>query len=307
MAPTSAPTQAPSAAPATITASGCVVASQTTLDGNKVKGPDGQTIGTLHSDGTVTDSEGKIVGLRNPDGSIGESVECGLPFASVVTSQSDVDPTSGKVTNADGHPIGHLQDDGKTIVDGEGNVVGVRKEDGSVVGGSIAGVPADSVLAPNSRVMDDGTVKGADNTTIGTLQSDGKTVVDANGKVVGTRNPDGGSVVSNGMSGASADSVVASQSEVSNGAVTAADGSPIGTLGDDGMTVVDESGNVVGVRGEDGSIVGGSIAGLPADSVVSPKSRILDDGTVVGPIAQEAQGGSLGLPQWLGGPPGPPK
>jgi hypothetical protein len=47
-----------------------VVATGSTLVGNKVQDAEGHTIGTLHSDAQVTDSSGAVIGRRNLDGSI---------------------------------------------------------------------------------------------------------------------------------------------------------------------------------------------------------------------------------------------
>ena len=82
-----------------------------TLEGNKVKGEDGETIGTLHTDGTVTESDGTVIGFRKGDGSVIRTSASGLPLRSVVTSRSSLDGT--KVRKADGRVVGHLQDDAK--------------------------------------------------------------------------------------------------------------------------------------------------------------------------------------------------
>lgn len=147
---------------------GDIIVSESTLQGNTVQAPDGQTIGTLCSDGTVTVSpmapafpswqninptDATIIGRMNRDmgaisihratfhSSIALSSVSGLPSDSVVSSQSTVKGTT--VMAADGHTIGDLQDDGTTVLDGDGNLVGVRQVDGAIVGGSIA-----RVLAP---------------------------------------------------------------------------------------------------------------------------------------------------------------
>ena len=73
-ATTASPSSAPSAAPSAGTSGpvpGTEVVPQSTLDGDVVKGPDGQTIGTLQPDGkTVVDSEGNVVGVRSADGAV---------------------------------------------------------------------------------------------------------------------------------------------------------------------------------------------------------------------------------------------
>lgn len=119
-----------------------VVASHTTVDGSTLKGEDGTTIGTLRSDGLVADSSGKVIGLRNDDGTVVASSVSGLPLAGVVCSRSILDGTL--VRWPGGHLIGHLEDDGVTVVDDDGSVVGVRGSfDGAIVSASTAVVPAD--------------------------------------------------------------------------------------------------------------------------------------------------------------------
>ena len=145
---------------------GDVIVSESTLQGNTVQAPDGQTIGTLRSDGTVTVSpmapafpswqninptDATVIGRMNRamghqhssghHASIALSSVSGLPSDSVVSSQSTVKGTT--VMAVDGHILGDLQDDGTTVLDGDGNLVGVRQVDGAIVGGSIA-----RVLAP---------------------------------------------------------------------------------------------------------------------------------------------------------------
>ena len=145
---------------------GDVIVSESTLQGNTVQAPDGQTIGTLRSDGTVTVSTmapafpswqninptdatitgrmNRAMGHQHSSGhhsSIALSSVSGLPSDSVVSSQSTVKGTT--VMAVDGHTLGDLQDDGTTVLDGDGNLVGVRQVDGAIVGGSIA-----RVLAP---------------------------------------------------------------------------------------------------------------------------------------------------------------
>ena len=145
---------------------GDVIVPETTLDGDTLRGPDGETIGTLRSDGTVAVSpeapsfpswqdadptDAIVIGRMNRamghehssghHGSIFLSSVSGLPLDSVVSSQSTVNGTT--VMTADGHTVGDLQDDGTTVLDGEGNLAGVRQADGAIVGGSTA-----RVLAP---------------------------------------------------------------------------------------------------------------------------------------------------------------
>lgn len=145
---------------------GDVIVSESTLDGNTVRASDGQTIGTLRSDGTVTVSPmapsfpswqdanlsdaivigrmNRAMGHQHSSGhhsSIFLSSVSGLPLDSVVSSQSTVKGTT--VMAVDGHAVGDLQDDGTTVLDGDGNLAGVRQADGAIVGGSIA-----RVLAP---------------------------------------------------------------------------------------------------------------------------------------------------------------
>ena len=144
---TGAPTMAPSIAPTTADASDSmdvsieekdVVVWHSSLVDKKVMGDDGQIIGMLHPDGTVTDSwggDGKVVGLRNDlGGSVVRTSVTGSAFASVVTSRSVLD--GDKVSTADGRVVGHLQDDGETVVNGDGQVVGIRQDDGAVVSGA---------------------------------------------------------------------------------------------------------------------------------------------------------------------------
>jgi len=145
---------------------GDVIVPESTLDGDTLRGPDGETIGTLRSDGTVAVSpeapsfpswhdadptDAIVIGRMNRamghehssgrHASIFLSSVSGLPLDSVVSSQSTVKGTT--VMTADGHTVGDLQDDGTTVLDGEGNLAGVRQADGAIVGGSIA-----RVLAP---------------------------------------------------------------------------------------------------------------------------------------------------------------
>ena len=140
---------------------GDVIVPETTLDGDTLRGPDGETIGTLRSDGTVAVSpeapsfpswqdadptDAIVIGRMNRamghehssghHGSIFLSSVSGLPLDSVVSSQSTVKGTT--VMTADGHTVGDLQDDGTTVLDGEGNLAGVRQADGAIVGGSTA-------------------------------------------------------------------------------------------------------------------------------------------------------------------------
>ena len=105
---------------------------QSTLDGDVVKGPDGQTIGTLQPDGkTVVDSEGNVVGVRSADGAVVATPLSGVPVDDVVASDSRV--TADGTVTVGGKPIGHLLPDGVTVVDALGNVVGVRNADGSIM------------------------------------------------------------------------------------------------------------------------------------------------------------------------------
>ena len=145
---------------------GDVIVPESTLDGDTLRGPDGETIGTLRSDGTVTvspqapsfkswqdadPSDATVIGRMNRamghehssghHASIFLSSVSGLPLDSVVSSQSTVKGTT--VMTAEGHTVGDLQDDGTTVLDGDGNLAGVRQVDGAIVGGSIA-----RVLAP---------------------------------------------------------------------------------------------------------------------------------------------------------------
>ena len=227
-----------------------------------------------------------------------------------------------QVRGPDDHIIGHLEDDGKTVTDGEGKVVGVMDDYGSVVP-----VPADSSIlpsplpsplpAPTCSTMDEprelasnSSLGGPFNNevivgqmsslarsdearlqmarrdvqqapngqSLGTLQPDGKTVVDSEGKVVGVRNADG-SVLTTPLSGVPMASVVASQSTVAGTSVNDAENGTIGQLQDDGLVtgcklVVREDGNVLGIRNSDGSIVGGSLAGVPATAVRACSSTV---------------------------------
>ena len=145
---------------------GDVIVPESTLDGDTLRGPDGETIGKLRSDGTVAVSpeappfplwqdadptDATVIGRMNRamghehssghHASIFLSSVSGLPLDSVVASQSTVQGIT--VMTADGHKVGDLQDDGKTVLDGDGNLAGVRRFDGAIVGGSIA-----SWLAP---------------------------------------------------------------------------------------------------------------------------------------------------------------
>merc|ERR1739836_130239 len=100
-----------------------LVVAQSTVDGDVVKGPDGQTIGTLQPDGmTVVDSEGNVVGVRSPDGAVVATPLSGVPVDDVVATESRV--TADGTVKVGGKPVGHLQPDGVTVVDGVGNVVG---------------------------------------------------------------------------------------------------------------------------------------------------------------------------------------
>ena len=134
---------------------GDVIVAESSLDGNTVQTLDGQTVGTLRSDGSVTvspttpsfpswqdvnASDATIIGLMNADGSVALSSVSGLPLDSVVSSQSTVSGTT--VRTAAGRLIGYLQNDGATVLNSDGSFVGARQVDGAVVGGSIARVLA---------------------------------------------------------------------------------------------------------------------------------------------------------------------
>ena len=134
--------------------------------------------------------DGKVVGTRNSEGgAVTKSSMSGVAAEDIVASQSDVH--NGLVTGADGGTIGHLHYDGMTVVDDDSKAIGIRNDDGAIIGGPIAGVNSDDVAAPKSTVEDDGSVLGPGGRTIGTLQDDGSTVVRDDGSVVGKRNQDG--------------------------------------------------------------------------------------------------------------------
>ena len=68
---------------------GTEVVPQSTVDGDVVTGPDGQTIGTLQPDGkTVADSEGNVVGVRSADGAVVATPLSGVPVDDVVATES---------------------------------------------------------------------------------------------------------------------------------------------------------------------------------------------------------------------------
>ena len=175
----------------------------------------------------------------------------GVPVDDVVATESRV--TEDGTVKVGGKPVGHLQPDGVTVVDGEGNVVGVRNADGSIMSPPTSAPVPGTEVVPQSTVDGD-VVTGPDGQTIGTLQPDGKTVVDSEGGVVGVRSADG-AVVATPLSGVPVDDVVATESRVSADGTVKVGGKPIGRLQPDGVTVVDGVGNVVGVRNADGSIM----------------------------------------------------
>ncbi len=238
-----------------------VFAPNSTVDGNKVKGPDGKTIGTLHSDGSVTNPNGDVVGLRREDGAVVRTSVSGLPWKSVVSPRSTLDDSVVRVVG--GNPIGHLQDDGKTVVDKDGKVVGVRRNDGAIVKGGLITMDGDDVI-------------GADGKLIGTLQSDG-TLTDSEGNVIGMKSVDG-AVVTGFAPHTTVDG---------NHVKRLPDGQPIGTLHSDG-SVTNTEGNVIGVRNQDGAVVRISVSGLPMDYVVSSQSTV--DGNVVRRVDGQAIG-----------------
>merc|ERR1712035_310355 len=116
-------------------------------------GPDGQTIGTLQPDGkTVADSEGNVVGVRSADGAVVATPLSGVPVDDVVATESRV--SADGTVKVGGKPVGQLQPDGVTVVDGVGNVVGVRNADGSIMS------PHTSAPVPGTEVVPQSTVDG---------------------------------------------------------------------------------------------------------------------------------------------------
>ena len=101
---------------------------QVAVDQTVVKGPRGQTIGTLQRDGrTVVDSEDRVVGEWNADGALMATPLSGIHVEDVVAADS-----AAFIVGPDGESIGALHPDGNTVVDPLGNPLGVRNGDGSI-------------------------------------------------------------------------------------------------------------------------------------------------------------------------------
>lgn len=137
------------------------------------------------------------------------------------------------VRDNNGKVIGVVKDDG-TVVDANGNIIGRQNPNGTVVGND--GVEIGSI----GQV-----VRDSNGNVVGTVRADGK-VVDASGNIVGTQNPDGTVINNDGK-----------QIGTVRQVVTDASGNILGTVQADG-TVVDETGKIVGKRNADGSVVSNS-------------------------------------------------
>lgn len=175
----------------------------------------GNVIGTVNADGTVTGTDGKVLGkvekaVIDANGNVVGIVDengraVGLNGEVLGRSEKVMVDAQGNVTgevaevvrDANGNIIGRVVDG--QVVDAEGNVIGTVNADGTVTGlnGESLGRVETAVLGPDGQELDEQTqvVRDAEGNIIGRLV-DGQ-VVDANGNVVG-RVVDGQVVDANG-------------------------------------------------------------------------------------------------------------
>ena len=151
-------------------------------DGHTVYDFEGNVIGEVSGNGTVTDSNGNVIGHT------GDSVVYDFE-GNVIGYVVD-----GDVVDINGNHVGSIQGDG-TVIDDNGNIIGttnlVYDEDGNVIGY----IGEDGVTAFDfdgnviGTLQDDGTVKNGDD-IIGRTAD--KVIIDQEGNVVGFVDKDGG-------------------------------------------------------------------------------------------------------------------
>ncbi|MBU2885283.1 Flp pilus assembly protein CpaB [Gilvimarinus agarilyticus] len=252
-----------------------------------VRDADGNVIGRVVN-GQLVDENGKVIGKVNADGSV--TGTDGKILGKVEKAVLDADGNviglvdeNGKAVGLDGAVLGSAE---KVMVDSQGNVMGevaevvrdasgniigkveevVRDADGNIIGRVVNGQVVDTEGNVIGKVNADGSVTGTDGEILGTVE---KAVVDADGNIVGRVNADGTAI---GMDGQILGTVET--------AVLGADGQE---LDEQTQVVRDADGNIIG-RIVDGQVVDaeGNVVGQVVDGqVIDADGNIIASGVTV--------------------------
>ncbi|MDO3386266.1 Flp pilus assembly protein CpaB [Gilvimarinus sp. SDUM040013] len=231
----------------------------------------GNVVGAVNADGTVTGLDGKKLGtvekvVVDKDGNVIGTVD---KNGRAIGANGEVLGSAEKVmVDENGEVMGSVED---VVRDSSGNIVGkveevVRDKDGNIIGRVVNGQVVDEDGNVIGTVNDDGSVTGLDGETLGTVD---KVVVDDQGNIVGRVREDGTAV--------GADGRVLGQVEQ---AILGPDGQE---LDEQTQVVRDKDGNVIG-RIVDGQVVDnkGNVVGRVVNGqVVDANGNVIADGVTV--------------------------
>lgn len=253
--------------------------SGTLVPGGVVYDKNGNVLGFVGPDGKVRNAAGQVIGTIGPDGTVRDAA--GNIIGSATTPLEAGGQVGKLVYDKNGHLIGVVGPDGK-VRDANGNIIGTVGPDGVVksLNGTVLGSTAASGPSVGSPVYD------KNGKLLGYVGADGK-VRDASGHVIGSVGPDGqvrdaaGNIIG----------AVAKAGSSAGKLVYGKDGKLLGVVGPDGK-VRDANGNIIGTVGPDGVVraLDGSVIGSVGTGAASVGKLVYGkDGKLLGVIGPDGK------------------